>query len=140
MQRTRLPPMTANCKRHRKRCVARRRGGPTRGRLVRSRFVGRRVWAAMEKTPTAMQGVVAWRSRGRCRATRIREGRLVACVGTTNVVVVETADAVLVVDRSHVQDVKGLVSRIKAQNAPEADAHRKVHRPWGFYDSIDSNT
>jgi mannose-1-phosphate guanylyltransferase/mannose-6-phosphate isomerase len=65
------------------------------------------------------------------------EGRLVACVGTTNVVVVETADAVLVVDRSHVQDVKGLVSRIKAQHAPEADAHRKVHRPWGFYDSID---
>ena len=58
-------------------------------------------------------------------------------MGTTNVVVVETADAVLVVDRSHVQDVKGLVSRIKAQHAPEADAHRKVRRPWGFYDSID---
>jgi mannose-1-phosphate guanylyltransferase/mannose-6-phosphate isomerase len=65
------------------------------------------------------------------------EGRLVACVGTTNVVVVETADAVLVADRSHVQDVKGLVARIKAQHAPEADTHRKVRRPWGFYDSID---
>jgi mannose-1-phosphate guanylyltransferase / mannose-6-phosphate isomerase len=53
------------------------------------------------------------------------------------VVVVETADAVLVADRSHVQRVKGLVARIKAERAPEADTHRKVHRPWGFYDSID---
>jgi mannose-1-phosphate guanylyltransferase/mannose-6-phosphate isomerase len=65
------------------------------------------------------------------------EGRLVACVGTTNIVVVETADAVLVVDRSRVQDVKGLVARIKAEQAPEADQHRKVRRPWGFFDSID---
>jgi mannose-1-phosphate guanylyltransferase/mannose-6-phosphate isomerase len=44
---------------------------------------------------------------------------------------------VLVADRSRVQDVKGLVSRIRAQQAPEADAHRKVRRPWGYYDSID---
>jgi mannose-1-phosphate guanylyltransferase/mannose-6-phosphate isomerase len=51
--------------------------------------------------------------------------------------VVETADAVLVADRAHVQDVKRLVARIKAERAPEADSHRKVHRPWGFYDSID---
>ena len=65
------------------------------------------------------------------------EGRLVACVGTSNLVVVETADAVLVADRSKVQDVKGLVARIKAEHAPEADAHRKVRRPWGYYDSID---
>ncbi|WP_206955639.1 mannose-1-phosphate guanylyltransferase/mannose-6-phosphate isomerase [Trinickia acidisoli] len=65
------------------------------------------------------------------------ESRLVACVGTTNVVVVETPDAVLVADRSHVQRVKGLVARIKAEHAPEAEIHRKVRRPWGFYDSID---
>ena len=52
--------------------------------------------------------------------------------------VVETADAVLVVDRSRVQDVKGLVARIKEQKAPEANAHRKVHRPWGNYDSVDT--
>ena len=58
------------------------------------------------------------------------EGRLVACVGTSNIVVVETADAVLVADRSHVQDIKGLVSRIRAEKSPEADAHRKVRRPW----------
>jgi len=51
--------------------------------------------------------------------------------------VVETDDAVLVADRSCVQDIKGLVSRIKKQKSPEADTHRKVRRPWGFYDSID---
>jgi mannose-1-phosphate guanylyltransferase/mannose-6-phosphate isomerase len=44
---------------------------------------------------------------------------------------------VLVADRSRVQDVKGLVARIKAEQAPEADQHRKVRRPWGFFDSID---
>ncbi|PPK43021.1 mannose-1-phosphate guanylyltransferase/mannose-6-phosphate isomerase [Trinickia symbiotica] len=65
------------------------------------------------------------------------QGRLVACVGVTNVVVVETDDAVLVADRAHVQDVKALVERIKAQAAPEADHHRKVQRPWGYYDSLD---
>ncbi|MGF6903726.1 mannose-1-phosphate guanylyltransferase/mannose-6-phosphate isomerase [Paraburkholderia sp. GAS348] len=65
------------------------------------------------------------------------EGRLVACLGVTNVVVVETADAVLVADRSRVQDVKRLVNRIRGQQAPEADAHRKVRRPWGHYDAID---
>jgi mannose-1-phosphate guanylyltransferase/mannose-6-phosphate isomerase len=43
----------------------------------------------------------------------------------------------LVADRSRVQDIKGLVSRIKQGNSTEAEAHRKVRRPWGVYDSID---
>ncbi|PRY00253.1 mannose-1-phosphate guanylyltransferase/mannose-6-phosphate isomerase [Paraburkholderia sp. BL25I1N1] len=95
------------------------------------------VWAAMEKDANGNAGRGRVTFEGAFSSYAHSEGRLVACVGTTNVVVVETADAVLVVDRSHVQDVKGLVSRIKAQHAPEADAHRKVRRPWGFYDSID---
>jgi mannose-1-phosphate guanylyltransferase/mannose-6-phosphate isomerase len=65
------------------------------------------------------------------------EGRLIACVGVSNIVIVETEDAVLVVDRSRVQDVKGVVERIRALHRPEASAHRKVQRPWGYYDSID---
>jgi mannose-1-phosphate guanylyltransferase/mannose-6-phosphate isomerase len=69
---------------------------------------------------------------------RSEGGRLVACVGTNNIIVVETDDAVLVADRSRVQDIKGLVSRIKLSKSPEADMHRKVRRPWGFYDSIDN--
>ena len=65
------------------------------------------------------------------------ESRLVTCVGVSDLVVVETADAVLVVDRSRVQDVKRIVGRIADQQGPEVDAHRKVQRPWGCYDSID---
>jgi len=66
------------------------------------------------------------------------EGRLIACVGTHNMVVVETADAILVADKSRVQDVKAIVGRIKKEQGKEAADHRKVHRPWGHYDSIDN--
>ena len=66
------------------------------------------------------------------------EGRLIACVGTQDLVVVETADAVLVADKSRVQDVKKIVGRIRAEGGPQAANHRKVHRPWGHYDSVDT--
>jgi mannose-1-phosphate guanylyltransferase / mannose-6-phosphate isomerase len=65
------------------------------------------------------------------------EGRLIACVGVSNLVVVETDDAVLVADRSRVQHVKEVVERIKAERGHEANIHRKVRRPWGYFDSID---
>jgi mannose-1-phosphate guanylyltransferase/mannose-6-phosphate isomerase len=65
------------------------------------------------------------------------EGRLIACVGVRDLVVVETADAILVADRRHVQSLKALVGRIRAEAGTEATSHRKVHRPWGYYDSID---
>ncbi|WP_250510794.1 mannose-1-phosphate guanylyltransferase/mannose-6-phosphate isomerase [Caballeronia sp. GACF4] len=65
------------------------------------------------------------------------EGRLIACVGTQNLVVVETADAILVADKSCAQDVKAIVGRIKSERGTEAADHRKVHRPWGHYDSVD---
>jgi mannose-1-phosphate guanylyltransferase / mannose-6-phosphate isomerase len=66
------------------------------------------------------------------------EGRLIACVGTQDLVVVETADAILVADKSRVQDVKKIVGRIRAEGGVEAANHRKVHRPWGNYDSVDT--
>ena len=62
---------------------------------------------------------------------------LVATVGVDNLVVVETADAVLVADKRRTQDVKKIVAELKAQKRPLASTHRKVHRPWGWYDSID---
>lgn len=64
--------------------------------------------------------------------------RLVSVVGLNDVVVVETADAVLVSDRAHSQDVKKIVARLDAEKRGEHTLHRKVHRPWGWYDSIDS--
>ena len=95
------------------------------------------VWDALDKDDAGNVGRGRVLFEGTTSSYAHSEGRLVACVGISNIVVVETADAVLVADRSHVQEVKGLVARIKAEHSPEADAHRKVRRPWGFYDSID---
>jgi mannose-1-phosphate guanylyltransferase/mannose-6-phosphate isomerase len=63
--------------------------------------------------------------------------RLVGVVGLQDVVVVETADAVLVADRARSQDVKKIVTRLGQEQRGEQALHRKVHRPWGWYDSID---
>jgi mannose-1-phosphate guanylyltransferase/mannose-6-phosphate isomerase len=63
--------------------------------------------------------------------------RLVGAVGLDNVVVVETADAVLVADRERSQEVKAIVSQLGREQRGEHALHRKVHRPWGWYDSID---
>jgi mannose-1-phosphate guanylyltransferase/mannose-6-phosphate isomerase len=63
--------------------------------------------------------------------------RLVAAVGLDNVVVVETPDAVLVADRNSSQDVKKIVTTLASQSRSEGTLHRRVHRPWGWYDSID---
>ena len=63
--------------------------------------------------------------------------RLVAIVGVDNLVVVETPDAVLVADKSRSQDVKHIVNALNQQRRGEHTLHRKVHRPWGWYDSID---
>ena len=96
------------------------------------------VWEAMEKDGlgNVSSGRVVFEGATSSYA-RSEGGRLVACVGTANVVVIDTDDAVLVADRSHAQDIKRLVARIREQHAPEAEMHRKVRRPWGFYDSIE---
>ena len=65
-------------------------------------------------------------------------GRLVTTLGVDDIVVVETADAVLVADRQRSQDVKKLVSRLDKDRRTEHALHRKVHRPWGWYDSVDA--
>ena len=64
--------------------------------------------------------------------------RLVGVVGLDNVVVVETSDAVLVADRDRSQEVKHIVSQLNAAGRSEPTIHRQVHRPWGWYDSIDA--
>ncbi len=64
--------------------------------------------------------------------------RLVSVVGLNDVVVVETADAVLVASRERSQDVKLIVQQLGAEQRGEQTLHRKVHRPWGWYDSIDN--
>jgi mannose-1-phosphate guanylyltransferase/mannose-6-phosphate isomerase len=66
------------------------------------------------------------------------ESRLVAAVGLSDHVVVETKDAVLVAPKSRVQDVKKLVQRLKERGRYEHSLHREVFRPWGSYDSLES--
>ncbi len=63
--------------------------------------------------------------------------RLVSLVGVENLVIIETPDAVLVADKSRSQDVKHIVNALNANGREEHTLHRKVHRPWGWYDSID---
>ncbi len=63
--------------------------------------------------------------------------RLVSVVGLDDVVVVETPDAVLVTNRHKSQDVKKVVQHLQASARHEPNLHRQVHRPWGWYDSLD---
>lgn len=67
-------------------------------------------------------------------------GRLVSLVGVEDLVVIETADAVLIANRSRSQEVKDIVEQLRADNRDEHTMHRKVHRPWGWYDSIDEGS
>ena len=65
------------------------------------------------------------------------DGKLTALVGVKDLVVVATSDAVMVVPRERAQEVKELVAMLKAANRPEASVHKRVHRPWGYYELID---
>jgi mannose-1-phosphate guanylyltransferase/mannose-1-phosphate guanylyltransferase/mannose-6-phosphate isomerase len=76
-----------------------------------------------------------------CRDSYLRgDGVLVAGVGLKDIIVVATEDAVLVAERGNVQEVKKIVESLKEKKRSEGDLHRKVYRPWGFYQSIDAGT
>jgi mannose-1-phosphate guanylyltransferase / mannose-6-phosphate isomerase len=65
------------------------------------------------------------------------EGRLTAVLGVEDLIVVTTPDAVLVLPRARAEEVKSLVAELQRQGRAEAKEHRRVHRPWGYYESID---
>ena len=96
------------------------------------------VWAASDKDAdgnSAQGDTMLEDTRG---SLVIADGRLVACLGLDDMIVVETPDAVLVAKKDKTQEIKRIVARLKAESRTHADSHRKVHRPWGYYDSIDS--
>ncbi|AZD17186.1 mannose-1-phosphate guanylyltransferase/mannose-6-phosphate isomerase [Pseudomonas chlororaphis] len=66
--------------------------------------------------------------------------RLVTAVGLDNIVIVETPDAVLVANKERSQGVKAIVEALNVCSRSETKLHRRVHRPWGWYDSIDSGS
>ncbi len=72
-----------------------------------------------------------------CKGSYVRShGPLVAALGLTDTVVVAEDDAVLVVPRARAQDVKRIVDRLRAERRREATEHRRIYRPWGFYEGL----
>ncbi|MCP3868161.1 MAG: mannose-1-phosphate guanylyltransferase/mannose-6-phosphate isomerase [Gammaproteobacteria bacterium] len=70
----------------------------------------------------------------------VAKHRMVAAVGVDDLVIVETPDAVLVLDKSRAQEVKSVTQFLKKAKRDEHVYHRKVHRPWGSFEPIDSGT
>jgi mannose-1-phosphate guanylyltransferase/mannose-6-phosphate isomerase len=63
--------------------------------------------------------------------------RPVVALGTRDLLIIDTPDAVLVAHRDHAEQVKDVVARLEGQRCAQAVSHRKVSRPWGWYDSVD---
>jgi mannose-1-phosphate guanylyltransferase / mannose-6-phosphate isomerase len=68
------------------------------------------------------------------------ESRMVAAVGLSGTVVIETSDAVLVASMEHAQNVKQLVAKLAESNRTEHLSHDRVYRPWGYYEAVDQGT
>ena len=64
--------------------------------------------------------------------------RLVSVIGVSNLVIVDTQDALLVADKQQTHNIKKIVARLNNDKRSEVDNHRKVFRPWGYYDSVNS--
>jgi len=65
------------------------------------------------------------------------DSQLITAVGVKDLVIVSTSDAVMVIPRARSQEVRELVAKLKVAKRPEATDHKRVHRPWGYYESID---
>ena len=97
------------------------------------------VWSSMPKDAqgNAVRGQALFEDSEDCLVSS--SGKLVAVVGLKNVAVIETPDAVLVTHQDKSQSIKNVVERLGASSRPEREIHRKVHRPWGWYDNIDED-
>lgn len=96
------------------------------------------LWQVRQRDPDGNAFVGDTIQHGCSNSLLLSSSRLVAGVGLDNIVVVETADAVLVADKRQTQDVKQIVGMLREAGHTLAQTHRKIHRPWGWYDSIDS--
>lgn len=96
------------------------------------------MWAMAEKDAhgNALRGDAITEGAHNCYVHS--EDRLTAVVGVDNLIVVVTDDAVLVTDHAHAQNVKQLTDRLRRDSRAELTVHRRVYRPWGFYQSVHS--
>ena len=96
------------------------------------------VWDVLDRDSSgnAIEGPVVMMD---CRNSLVRseESVLTTVLGLDDVIVVATADAVLVAAREKAEDVKALVEHLKAQNHRAAVEHRRIYRPWGYYQDVD---
>jgi len=96
------------------------------------------LWAQLEdgQNGNVFKGDVI--SEGVSNSLVISDKKLIACVGVEDVILVETDDAILLAKKDRVQEVKAIVRQLAKDNRSEAQLHRKVYRPWGYYDSIEN--
>lgn len=107
-------------------------------------------WSDLGSWPSVAEQLEADADGNRCRGDVISvksqnnlalaERRMIALVGVENLIVVETADAVLVADSRHAQSVKDVVQHLNKLGRNEALTHRHVYRPWGSYEGIDEGS
>ena len=97
-------------------------------------------WSALweneqqDKDGNVLRGRVISKSNKNCYLRS--EHRLVVGLGIEDLIVVETDDAVLIINRNQAQNVKNIVKSLEANGSPEAKAHRKIYRPWGNYTCV----
>jgi len=89
---------------------------------------------AKDENHNALTGDVFLHNTSNCYINT--DEKLVAAVGVENLVIVNTKDAVLVIDKSKVQDVKKVVEYLKKNTRSEYRRHRESYRPWGRSDIV----
>jgi mannose-1-phosphate guanylyltransferase/mannose-6-phosphate isomerase len=97
------------------------------------------VWKISERdgARNALSGLVEVMDTENC-LVRSEDSILTAVVGCRDLIVVVTADAVLVTTRDRAEQVKAVVERLRAKNVAAAVAHRRIYRPWGYYQGVDA--
>ena len=95
------------------------------------------VWQVAEQNEEGNAAIGDVLSANTTNTLVIANHRLVSTVGVNDLIVIETADAVLVANKDQSQDVKAIVGQLEKSKREEKNLHRKVHRPWGWYDSVD---
>lgn len=96
------------------------------------------VWEVSEKDAqgNCARGDVMMENSKNCLA--MADSRLLVCLGMEDAIIIETPDAVLVTNKVNTSGMKQVITRLKAGQYKQTDNHRKVYRPWGHYDSVDS--
>mgnify|MGYP001386258637 CR=1 FL=1 len=94
------------------------------------------VWQINNKDQegNAIEGNVIIKNTSNCYIRG--EKRLVAAIGLKNLIIVETGDAILIVEKDQSQEVKNIVNTLKENGIPEGQEHKKIYRPWGYFESV----